>query len=78
MVKNKSPLVFVRWESDKSIDPHALLAYKYSGDVITYYDPNYPGQSRSFTENMFNKKEIDYAHLKYFLARLFHRPSFFL
>jgi hypothetical protein len=63
MAKSGLPIVIARWSTVEEKE-HALLAHRYDGDVIWYYDVNYPGQELQLTAAEYNQAGIDYAVMK--------------
>ncbi|MGB5925348.1 MAG: hypothetical protein WBH01_04560 [Dehalococcoidia bacterium] len=60
MAKSGLPTVIVRWSNVEG-KKHALLAHRYDGDVIWYYDVNHPGQELQLTSAEYDQADIDYA-----------------
>ena len=66
MAKSNSPIEIAQWYNPpvQGKDPHTLLAYKYEGDTIWYYDVNKPDQELQLTSTEYNQAGIDYAVMK--------------
>lgn len=55
-----SPYLIARWQPGVKDSGHAILAYKYEGDVIWYYDPNRLGEECQLTSAIYNEKDNVY------------------